>query len=264
MHHGPDQLWDVYQQLLRMGVCTEEHHLLCGMKHTHWHTNIGCFLSLSVTSPRCSADLDIDLIRLHKGRIASFIASLRSESFIKLTPPFIRSLIGRHDWSDCYDTQSPQDSIYSFSLEHVKEMRRHVRRTRSSRRPHSWISFPAVRGGRVELRALHVAAGSAAAAGVELLLLLLQQGHIWHGEEKRKKLIHFLMNFIFQTVKRLLLPFFLLQSMEAMFEWEDDEEDKEDKVESSYCCSSLYWCEYTETLILLSVLSGVRAQGLHG
>lgn len=151
-----------------------------------------------------------------------------------------------------------------FSLEHVKEMRRHVRRTRSSRRPHSWISFPAVRGGRVELRALHVAAGSAAAAGVELLLLLLQQGHIWHGEEKRKKLIHFLMNFIFQTVKRLLLPFFLLQSMEAMFEWEDDEEDKEDKVESSYCCSSLYWCEYTETLILLSVLSGVRAQGLHG
>lgn len=72
------------------------------------------------------------------------------------------------------------------------------------------------------------------------------------------------MNFIFQTVKRLLLPFFLLQSMEAMFEWEDDEEDKEDKVESSCYCSSLYCCEYTETLILLSVLSGVRAQGLHG
>ena len=52
--------------------------------------------------------------------------------------------------------------------------------------------------------------------------------------------------------------------MEAMFEWEDDEEDKEDKVESSHCCSSSYWREDTETLILLSFLSGVGAQGLHG
>ncbi len=39
-----------------------------------------------------------------------------------------------------------------------------------------------------------------------------------------------LMNLCFPYMFECLLLCFLLQSMEAMFEWEDEEEDKEDKV----------------------------------
>lgn len=38
------------------------------------------------------------------------------------------------------------------------------------------------------------------------------------------------MNVGLPAFKGLLLPFSLPQSMEAMFEWEDEDEDKEDKV----------------------------------
>lgn len=66
----------------------------------------------------------------------------------------------------------------------------------------------------------------------------------------------------------LFLPF-LPQSMEAMFEWEDEDEDKEDKVVSSlnsrtFMCNIVVCCtKFTKTSIFPSALSGVRAQGLH-
>lgn len=91
----------------------------------------------------------------------------------------------------------------------------------------SWILFAAVCVGGLELRALHVAAGSAAAAGLELLLLL-EQGNCWHGAQTQK-IDYISWKSVLQLVKCSVLPF-LLQSMEAMFEWEVEDEDKEDKV----------------------------------
>lgn len=129
----------------------------------------------------------------------------------------------------------------------------------------SSISFPAVCGGCVELWTLHVAAGSDAASGLELFVFV-KQGNCWHGEEI-KKMDYILTVPVFQSVKCLLLPF-PPQSMETMFEWEDEDEDKEDKVEL-WLNSCTFSCNFavsscTQTLIFCLSLSGVRAQGLHG